>query len=99
MLNLDLPRILTPGCECTQDIVQGAEPVCIEALIAQPSAQALDVAVLHGAARLDMHQINLVFFRPAQAAGEIRTPVRCPGASFPVDAPRSVAPARASSQG
>jgi hypothetical protein len=34
---------LTPGCECTPDIVQGAEPVCIEAFIAQPSVEALDV--------------------------------------------------------
>ena len=46
--------LLTPGRECTPDVVQGAEPVSVEALIAQPAVEALDVAVLHGPARLDV---------------------------------------------
>jgi hypothetical protein len=36
--------LLTPDRECTPDVVQGAEPVSVEALIAQPAMEALDVA-------------------------------------------------------
>jgi hypothetical protein len=49
-------------------VVQGAEPASVEALIAQPAVEALHVAVLHGAPRLDVYQVDLAFLRPSQHA-------------------------------
>jgi hypothetical protein len=44
--------LITPGSQSTPDIVQRPEPACVEALVAQPSVEALDMAVLHRLARL-----------------------------------------------
>jgi hypothetical protein len=49
--------LLTPGREWTPDLAQGAEPVSVEALIAQPAMEALDVAVLHRPPGLYVHQL------------------------------------------
>ena len=70
--------LLAPGCQSTPDIVQRPEPACVEALVAQPAVEALDVAVLHRAARLDVHQADLPVFGPADHAprGELRPVVR-----------------------
>src|ERR1700678_3972582 len=70
--------LLTPGCQSTPNIVQRSEPTCVEALVAQPAMEALDVAVLHRAARLDVHQPNLPVFGPADhpARSELRPVVR-----------------------
>src|ERR1039458_8264264 len=70
--------LLAPGCQGTPYIIQRAEPVRVEALVAQPSVEALDMAILHRPSRLDVHQPNLPVFRPAQHAprGELRAVVR-----------------------
>lgn len=47
-----------------------AEPAGVQALIAQPSVEALDMPILHRSARLDVHHQELgigpklTFFRP-----------------------------------
>ena len=51
--------LLAPGCQSTPHVVQCPEPGCVEALVAQPAMEALDVTVLHRAARLDVHQPDL----------------------------------------
>src|SRR5215831_2277044 len=70
--------LLLPVVQGCSYIIQCSEPVCVEALVAQPSVEALYVTVLHRAPRLDVHQIDLSFFYPAQhaAGGELRSVVR-----------------------
>jgi len=51
--------LLTPDSQRTPDIVQRPEPGCVEALVAQPAVEALDVSVLHRAAPLDVDQPDL----------------------------------------
>src|SRR5277367_3542420 len=70
--------LLAPVRQSVAHIVQGPEPAGVEALVAQPSVEALDMAVLHRAARLDMHQPDLPVLRPRQHAprGELRPVVR-----------------------
>ncbi len=70
--------LLAPGSQSTPDIVQRSEPARVEALVAQPTVEALDVSVLHRAARLDVHQAYLEVLRPADHAprGELRPVVR-----------------------
>jgi hypothetical protein len=46
--------LLPPACQCNPYIVQRAEPVGVQALVAQPPVEALDVPVLHRPSRLDM---------------------------------------------
>ncbi len=50
------------------------EPVRIQAFIAQPSAEAFQISVLHRLARLNGHRGNAMFFAPGQEmpAGELR---------------------------
>ncbi len=59
-------------------VVQRTEPAYVQALIAQAAMEALHAAVLHGASGLDVHQVDLAFFRPAQPAPrcELRPIVR-----------------------
>lgn len=56
----------TPACQCNPHIVQRAEPVRVQALVAPPPVEALHVSVLHRSARLDMHQRDLPHLGPAQ---------------------------------
>jgi len=49
----------TPGSQSTPNIVQRSEPTRVQALVAQPSVEALDMAVLHRPARLDVDQPDL----------------------------------------
>ena len=58
--------LLPPACQGAPYIIQRAEPVRVEALVAQPPVDAFDMAILHRPARLDVHQPNLPVFRPAQ---------------------------------
>jgi hypothetical protein len=67
-----------PVGESISNIVEGSEPARVEALVAQPAVEALDVTVLHRPARLDMQQLDLALFSPAHdaARGELRAVVR-----------------------
>src|ERR1019366_2269705 len=60
--------LMTPACQDAPYIIQRAEPVRVEALVAQPSVEALDMSILHRPSRLDVHQPNFPVFRPAQHA-------------------------------
>src|SRR5277367_7019485 len=63
------PVILPPPVrQGVAHIVQGPEPAGVETLVAQPSVEALDVAVLHRASGLDVHQPDLPVLRPGQHA-------------------------------
>src|SRR5271156_5641475 len=70
--------LLPPVRQSVAHIVQGPEPTGVEALVAQPSVEAFDVAVLHRASRLDVHQPDLPVLRPGQYAprGKLRPIVR-----------------------
>ncbi len=59
-------------------MVEGSEPAGVEAFVAEPPVEALDVAVLHWAAGLDVDQRYAVVFSPGQHASgsELRTVVR-----------------------
>src|SRR5271155_827535 len=86
--------LLSPTRQGASYIVQGSEPAGVEALVAQPAMEALDVAVLHGTAWLGMHQPDPPVLRPSQHAprGELRPVVRAHAGH----ARRSAAPAPAS---
>src|SRR5208337_1444411 len=70
--------LLPPACQGTPYIIQRAEPVRVEALVAQPSVEAFHMTILHRPSRLDVHQPNLPVLCPAQHAprGELRAVVR-----------------------
>src|SRR5665213_2112490 len=57
-----------PACQGASYVIQRSEPACVEALVAQPSVEALDMPVLHRLAGLDMHQPDLPVLGPAQHA-------------------------------
>jgi hypothetical protein len=58
--------LLTPGFQSISSIVHRSEPASVEALVAQASLEALDVAVLHRLVTLHMEQADLPV--PPQAA-------------------------------
>src|SRR5277367_3415616 len=66
--------LLPPVRQGAPNIVQGPEPARVEALVAESPVEALDVAVLHGTAGLDVHQSDLPVLGPGQHAtrGELR---------------------------
>src|SRR5271155_2511191 len=70
--------LLSPACQSCPNIVQGPEPARVEALVAESPVEAFDVAVLHRATRLDVHQPDLPVLRPGQHTprGELRPVVR-----------------------
>src|SRR5271166_6813172 len=70
--------LLPPVRQGVAHIVQGPEPAGVEALVAQPAVEALDVAVLHRTTRLDMHQPDSPVLSPADhpPGGELRPVVR-----------------------
>src|ERR1019366_1406070 len=72
--------LMTPACQGAPYIIQSAEPVRVETLVAQPPVEAFDMSILHRPSRLDVHQPNLPVFRPAQHAtrGELWSVVRAP---------------------
>src|SRR5271163_4799512 len=67
-----------PVCQSRAHIVQGAEPACVQALVPQPSVEALHIPVLHRPSGLDMHEGDLPLLGPADhaARGELRSIVR-----------------------
>src|SRR5271170_5927328 len=70
--------LLPPTRQGASYIVQGSEPAGVEALVAQPPVEAFNMAVLHGAPWLDVHQSDFPVLRPGQHAprGELRPVVR-----------------------
>jgi hypothetical protein len=70
--------LMAPACQGAPYIIQGTEPVRVQALVSQSPVEALDMAILHRPSRLDVHQPNLPVFRSAQHAtrGELRSVVR-----------------------
>jgi len=69
----DLVVIPAPSIDHVAGLGKRREPVLIEALIAELAVEALDVAVLHGAARLDQQVRDAVLLRPGDEgpAGEL----------------------------
>src|SRR5450631_893836 len=67
-----------PACQSASYIIERAEPVGVETLVAQSPVEALDMAILHWPSRLYVHQPHLRVFRPAQHAtrGELGSIVR-----------------------
>src|SRR4029077_10984387 len=59
---------LTPVVEGSPYVIQCAEPTRVQAFIAKTSMEAFDVSVLHRSPRLDVDQVDLAFFCPAQHA-------------------------------
>src|SRR5438552_165451 len=59
-------------------IVERTEPARVQALVAQPAVEALDMSVLHRPAGLDVYQPDLPVLGPTQHAprGELRAVVR-----------------------
>ncbi len=57
-----------------RSFIERPEPVHVEAFVVQPPVEALDMAVRHRTARLDMHQFDLALLRPGQhpAPAELR---------------------------
>ena len=45
-----------PACQGASYIIQRSEPACVEALVAQPAMEALDVPILHRLDGLDVNQ-------------------------------------------
>jgi len=54
--------LLPPGFQRRSDIVEGAEPACVQALVAESAMEAFDMPVLHRPSRLDMDQGSLPLF-------------------------------------
>ena len=66
--------ILTPpACQGASYVIQRSEPACVEALVAQPSVEALDMPVLHRLARLDVQQPDVPVLRPANLGREVNS--------------------------
>src|ERR1700739_4003524 len=59
---------LAPVVERSPHIIQRAEPVGVQAFVAKTSVEAFDVSVLHRSSWLDVDQVDLAFFSPAQHA-------------------------------
>src|SRR5690606_20208005 len=84
----DLVVVPSPLADHLASLRQRGEPVLVEALVAELAVEALDVAVLHRAARLDQQVFDAVALRPGDKdpAGELRTVV---GANRPGIAPET----------
>ena len=58
--------VVQPPCrDLFARLVQRLEPVLVQALVAEPAIEALDVAVLHGPAWLDQDVPDAMRLRPA----------------------------------
>src|ERR1700743_3731543 len=57
-------------------VVQGAEPAYVEALVAQPAVEALDVSVLHRLVRLGVGKAGFSFLPPHTSSAGGETPGR-----------------------
>ena len=87
MSQAGLPRSCTPHARLPRvhrTSSRRSEPARVGAPVAKPSVEALDVAVLHRSARLDMHQ-SLTFQSSAQASirREVNPDSGCPSARSP----------------
>src|SRR5690606_10797597 len=60
----DLVVVPSPLADHFASLRQRGEPVLVEALVAELAVEALDVAVLHRAARLDQQVFDAVVLRP-----------------------------------
>jgi hypothetical protein len=62
--------VLPPG-DLVPGVCQVSEPSSIQAFVSQSSVKAFDMTILGRLARLNMNQLDFVFFAPAQemAAG------------------------------
>jgi hypothetical protein len=69
----DLVVVLTPVGNLLASLGQCLEPLLVQALIAELAIEALDIAVLHGSARLDQDVAHTVRMCPGQklATGEL----------------------------
>ena len=57
--------IVTPAFDSFSCARQAEEPVGIEAFVAKSAVERLDVAILHGPARLDVAQQHSMLFAPS----------------------------------
>ena len=72
----DLVVVTPPVGDGVAGLLQGREPELVETLVAELAVEALDVAVLHGFARLDEQMPDMVLLRPGDEgpAGELQRP-------------------------
>ena len=77
----DLVVVLPLDRSRPASLVEGVEPVLVQMFIAELAIEALDVAVLHGAAGLDQQMANAMLLSPGHddAAGEFRAVVGAHG--------------------
>src|SRR5574343_69947 len=70
----DLVVVAPPVGYLRTSLVQRLEPVLVQALIAEPPVETLDVAVLHGSSGFDQDVPDAVALRPGDEgpAGELR---------------------------
>ena len=83
----DLVVVRSPGRHGHPGLVQGLEPALVQVLVTELAVEALDVAVLHRAPRLDQDVANAVRLRPGHEcpAGELRTVVGPHGLWVPAE--------------
>ena len=69
--------ILAPSTDFGARLVQGLEPVLVQALFSELAVEALDGAVLHRPSRLDQDVADVMTLRPAdkRPTGELRSVV------------------------
>jgi len=66
--------IVKPKCQLATGIGQGEEDLHVQALVAQPAVEALDVAVLHGPSWPDEVQMHTVAVGPQIYRSFLRIP-------------------------
>ncbi len=66
-----------PNFDHRARLKQASEPMFVEAFVAQPAVEILDVSILIRLARLDEAQGDTAFVRPFLASPCSRTPFRC----------------------
>ena len=73
----DLVVVRSPDRHGHPGLMQGLEPALVQVLVPELAVEALDVAVLHGAPRLDQDVANAMRLRPGHEgpAGELWTVV------------------------
>jgi hypothetical protein len=84
---------LTPAFESTPNIVECSEPGGIKALVSQPAVEALEMAVLHRTAGLDVDQSDFRSLAQASMRREVKSGPR-PERTIPHQVPPPVPPHR-----
>ena len=88
----DLVVVLPPGGRCAPGLMQGLEPLLVQALVPELAVEALDVAVLHGPARLDQDVAYTMAVGPGRKGptGELRAVVGAHGQRVAAEGGRAI---------